>query len=210
MALDAPAPLALGAGRAEDAEEVPARVADVAAALLQLVQDRLQAHDGRGLVEALFAGAGAEQVLGLLLLLGVHLAQHEALAGGLAVLLQGHEVPVGALLVVEGEDALGLLLLGEAVTELLGRGRHLRRGGLGFLADVGHAGQARHGQHGEQQASSGHGTIPLEVGPAWTDGVSIRKPRAKAQRRKENSTHFSPARSASDGCCVPSLALRAG
>src|SRR6267142_1116472 len=62
MPLNAPAP---GAGLrrlAEDADEIPAGIADVGSALFEIVQNRLQAHDGDGLLEALIAGASAQEI----------------------------------------------------------------------------------------------------------------------------------------------------
>src|SRR3712207_6786030 len=102
MALDAPAPVAGPRRRAEDGEEIPLGVADVAALLLLLVQDGLQAHDGGGGDVALLAGAGPYQGQGGLLLGGGHVEQRQALARRVAVLvLQRYEVPVVALLAVE-------------------------------------------------------------------------------------------------------------
>src|ERR1700722_8471087 len=49
-----PAPLPRPRRLAEDRQEIPARIADVHPVLLDLAQNKLKAHDGDGLLEALF------------------------------------------------------------------------------------------------------------------------------------------------------------
>src|SRR5688572_19520993 len=97
MPLDAPAPFPGAARFAEDTDEVPTGVADHRPALLEFGEDRFETHDRDGLLEALLAGAGLEQLEhGLLLAVG-HLFEADALAAGpLFLVLHGDEDEVGA------------------------------------------------------------------------------------------------------------------
>jgi hypothetical protein len=111
MALDAPAPAAGLRRRAVNGHEIPARVAHHRAALLQVMENRFQAHDGRRLLIAVRTQPRAQKVHRGRLLVGIQLFEAHAFASRLLVaILQGNEMPIEALLVVEGEDCLGLLL----------------------------------------------------------------------------------------------------
>src|SRR5262249_50115638 len=114
MTFDAPAPLARFRRSAEDTEEIPFRVADHGAALLQVAQDRFQGHNSDGLRVTLGTGPGRHQGPGRFLLFCRHQLQAEALASWLFVLvLKWNEKPVCPLLVVERESRLGPLVGGQ-------------------------------------------------------------------------------------------------
>src|SRR5690606_39087569 len=114
MPLDAPAPGALLAGLAEDRHEVALRVADVA--LLALEQDLVEVHDAEGFVEAVPAQRRREQPIGEPPLSTGQLEIGQPLP------LDRREMPVEALLVLEGESgrvALRFVQHGEEVLRLL-------------------------------------------------------------------------------------------
>src|SRR6266545_1479166 len=92
--LKAPAPFSGLRRLAEDADEVPVRIADHRPLLLGLLENALQAHDRSGLVVAGLARPGFQKFQRDLLLLVVQLLETQALAGGgarLIVLLRREE-----------------------------------------------------------------------------------------------------------------------
>src|SRR5947209_13779577 len=97
MPLHAPSPRAAGPRRPKNAERVIARITLRASPLLHLFKYLVEAHDRLGLhIAALRQPAGKERVSERLLC-GVHVVPGDSFA------LARNEMPVVALLVVEGE-----------------------------------------------------------------------------------------------------------
>ena len=158
--LDPTAPFRVLGWGAENAEEIPLGIAGGALALLEVEEDVFEAHDGGGLFVAAGAGAGGDELTSQSLLLVRHLLQTEPLACRFAVfVLEGNEVPVGPLLVVELKDRLGFLLRFEAGDEALAGAGQAQARRLGLLAEKRRPGQARQ-QDRHQHPLAQHQTPP--------------------------------------------------
>ena len=136
MTLDAPAPRLLGARLAEDCEAVQLDIAhegDHAHLFFQRAENVLMLDDLTRLLVRAGSQAALQQGESQLALVGVHVAQ------GQAVAVDGRVVPVHPLAVHILEGGPGLLFRGEAVEETAGGCAHLG-GGLRLRLNRCHAG----------------------------------------------------------------------
>ena len=132
MSLESPAPSAFRAWLAEDADKVPLRVPCKTALRIGVVQDLLEAHDLCALLQSFGTHDRCQQGVGHVLLILLHLAERQAMAG---MHFSRDEVPAGAVVIVEFECGLGLLLGLERGEEGVGCIRHFS----GSLIRVGHS-----------------------------------------------------------------------
>ena len=131
MPLEAPAPCAFRAWFAEDADKVPFRVTGKAALWVGIVENLLEAHDLRALLQALGTHHGRQQGVGHVLLILLHFAERQPVA---SMHLCRDEMPAGAVFVVEFKGGLGLLFRLERGEKCIGRVGHF----CGSLIRMGH------------------------------------------------------------------------
>ena len=125
--LEAPAPGAFDTWLAEDADEVPLRVAGKSALRVGIVQNLLEAHDLCCFLHATGAQHRGQKRVGHVLLILLHLAERQPVA---RVHLGRDKVPASAVGVIELERRLVLLLRLERREEGVGRVGHVCRSDL--------------------------------------------------------------------------------
>src|SRR5882762_1633865 len=148
MAFDAPAPGAFGSWLAKEGHEIPLRIAGRPITLFEVAEDFLQTHDGGRFNETALAHGGTQQCVCEVPLGRCHFLEGKPFA------VTRNEAKVEALIVLQSEDGLGLLVGSQRFEKVVGGLRHLF--GRGRCRKWNGA-EPREKEQGEEESKGFHG-----------------------------------------------------